>query len=45
MSEHPFLRRLKIIAILVAGTVTLGTLGFIFISGYPPFDALIKAIR
>ena len=44
MSEHPFLRRLKIIAMLVAGTVTLGTLGFIFISDFPPFDALYMAV-
>ena len=44
MEDHPFLRRLKIIALLVAGTVALGTLGFIFISGYPPFDALYMAV-
>ena len=44
MSDHPFLRRLQIIAMLVAGTVALGTLGFIVISGYPPFDALYMAV-
>jgi len=44
MKSHPFLRRLRTIGLLVAGTVTLGTLGFIFISGYPPFDALYMAV-
>jgi voltage-gated potassium channel len=44
MSEHPFLRRLRTIALLVIGIVALGTLGFIFISGYPPFDALYMAV-
>lgn len=44
MNSHPFLRRLRTIALLVVGIVVFGTLGFIFISGYPPFDALYMAV-
>lgn len=43
-AEHPFMRRLKTIALLVVGVVIFGTLGFIFIAGYPPFDALYMAV-
>ena len=44
MNEHPFLLRLRTIALLVAGTVAVGTLGFIFISGYPLLDAIYMSV-
>ena len=44
MDEHPFLRRLKTIAWLVAGTVAVGSLGFMFISDYPLLDAIYMSV-
>lgn len=42
--QHPFLRRLKTIALLVVSTVAIGTAGFVFIADYPVFDALYMAV-
>ncbi len=37
-------KRLIILALLIGGLLAAGTLGFIFIAGYPPFDAFYMTL-
>ncbi len=39
-----FVRRLSYIALAISATLLVGTLGFVFIEGYPPFDAFYMTL-
>jgi voltage-gated potassium channel len=41
---HTFLRRLLIIAGLLTAAITIGTLGFYFVEGWPLFDSFYMAL-